>query len=56
VRAARVAPDRPHAQECIALGYRQDEMGLHITLPSPAPFTAPAYAMKLAFSGPIPEL
>ncbi|KUO16491.1 alpha-L-fucosidase [Streptomyces dysideae] len=36
--------------------HRQDENGLHITLPSTAPFSAPAYTVKLTFTGPIPEL
>jgi alpha-L-fucosidase len=34
----------------------QDASGLHITVPASAPFSAPAYAVKLTFSGPIPTL
>lgn len=34
----------------------QDGAGLHIMLPSSAPFAAPAYAVKLTFSGQIPTL
>ena len=36
--------------------HRQDEVGLHIALPREAPFTAPAYVMRLTFGGPIPGL
>jgi len=34
----------------------QDGSGLHITMPSAAPFSALAYVVKLTFSGPIPTL
>ena len=34
----------------------QDAAGLHLTLPTAAPFTAPAYVLKLTFSGQIPTL
>ncbi|GAA1812777.1 alpha-L-fucosidase [Luedemannella flava] len=34
----------------------QDGSGLRITLPSSAPFSAPAYVVKLTFSGTIPTL
>lgn len=34
----------------------QDGGGLHITLPSSAPYSAPAYVVKLTFSGTIPTL
>ncbi|MFC0533635.1 alpha-L-fucosidase [Phytohabitans kaempferiae] len=34
----------------------QDGSGLRITLPASPPFTAPAYVVKLTFSGPIPTL
>ena len=35
----------------------QDGAGLHITMPSSSPpFSAPAYVVKLSFSGPIPNL
>ena len=34
----------------------QDGAGLHITLPSAAPYGAPAYVLKLTFSGTIPAL
>ena len=35
----------------------QDGTGLHISMPSSdAPFSAPAYVVKLTFSGPIPAL
>ncbi|MFF3402906.1 alpha-L-fucosidase [Streptomyces sp. NPDC002659] len=34
----------------------QDGSGLKVALPSPAPFSAPAYVLKLTFSGPIPSL
>ena len=34
----------------------QDAAGLHLTLPAAAPFTAPAYVLKLTFSGQIPTL
>jgi alpha-L-fucosidase len=34
----------------------QDGSGLHITVPANAPFSAPAYVVKLTFSGPIPTL
>jgi len=34
----------------------QDAAGLHLTLPSVAPFTAPAYVLKLNFSGQVPTL
>ncbi|MFF9022132.1 alpha-L-fucosidase [Streptomyces eurythermus] len=38
-------------------GRTQDGSGLHIAMPSSsAPFTAPAYVVKLTFSGPIPAL
>ncbi|GAA3828695.1 alpha-L-fucosidase [Sphaerisporangium flaviroseum] len=38
-------------------GRTQDGSGLHITMPSStAPFAAPAYVVKLTFSGPIPSL
>jgi alpha-L-fucosidase len=36
--------------------HHQDEHGLHITVPRTAPFAAAAYALKLTFAGPIPEL
>ncbi|MGW5714955.1 alpha-L-fucosidase [Amycolatopsis sp. NPDC003865] len=34
----------------------QDGSGLHVRLPSAAPFSAPAYVVKLTFSGQIPAL
>ncbi|MCU7729373.1 alpha-L-fucosidase [Actinoplanes sp. KI2] len=34
----------------------QDGSGLHVTLPSAAPYSAPAYVLKLTFSGAIPAL
>ena len=34
----------------------QDGSGLHVRLPSTAPFSAPAYVVKLTFSGQIPAL
>jgi alpha-L-fucosidase len=34
----------------------QDGGGLHITLPSAAPYSAPAYVVKLTFSGSVPPL
>jgi len=34
----------------------QDGSGLHVTLPSTAPYSAPAYVLKLTFSGTIPTL
>jgi alpha-L-fucosidase len=34
----------------------QDSSGLHISLPSAAPYSAPAYVLKLTFSGTIPQL
>jgi len=34
----------------------QDGGGLHVTLPSSAPYSAPAYVLKLTFSGTIPAL
>jgi len=34
----------------------QDGSGLHVTLPSAAPYSAPAYVLKLTFSGTIPTL
>ena len=34
----------------------QDTAGLHVTLPTTAPFTAPAYVLKLTFSGQVPTL
>ncbi|WP_260478585.1 alpha-L-fucosidase [Kibdelosporangium aridum] len=34
----------------------QNGSGLHISMPSSAPFTAPAYVVKLTFSGQIPAL
>jgi alpha-L-fucosidase len=34
----------------------QDGGGLHVTLPSSAPYSAPAYVLKLTFSGAIPAL
>jgi len=37
-------------------GRSQDGGGLHVTLPSTAPYSAPAYVLKLSFSGPIPAL
>jgi alpha-L-fucosidase len=47
----------PRAGEYVPLReFRQDETGLHIDVPPAAPFAAPAYALKLTFSGPIPEL
>jgi alpha-L-fucosidase len=36
--------------------HRQDDGGLHITVPPVAPFAAPAYVLRLTFSGPIPAL
>jgi alpha-L-fucosidase len=47
----------PSAGQYIPLDeHQQDGTGLHIALQSTAPFTAPAYALKLTFSGPIPAL
>lgn len=47
----------PSAGQYIPLDdYRQDERGLHVAMPQTAPFTAPAYALRLTFSGPIPTL
>ncbi|MDD9267275.1 alpha-L-fucosidase [Paenibacillus sp. GCM10023248] len=37
-------------------GYTQDTNGLQITMPSSQPYSAPAYVVKLSFSGPIPAL
>jgi alpha-L-fucosidase len=34
----------------------QDGGGLHVTLPSAAPYSAPAYVLKLTFSGTVPPL
>ncbi|HZP52910.1 MAG TPA: alpha-L-fucosidase [Actinocrinis sp.] len=34
--------------------HRQDEAGLHVTLPPAPPFSAPAYVLKLTFEGHIP--
>jgi alpha-L-fucosidase len=34
----------------------QDGDGLHVTLPSAAPYSAPAYVLKLTFSGSVPPL
>jgi alpha-L-fucosidase len=34
----------------------QDGAGLHVTMPSAPPFSAPAYVVKLSFAGPIPPL
>lgn len=34
----------------------QDGSGLHLTMPSSAPFSAPAYVVRLTFSGTIPAL
>jgi len=36
--------------------HTQDDSGLKLTLPSSAPYSAPMYALKLAFSGQIPTL
>ncbi|MFI6074084.1 RICIN domain-containing protein [Actinoplanes sp. NPDC051343] len=36
--------------------HTQDGGGLHVTLPSAAPHSAPAYVLRLAFSGTIPQL
>jgi alpha-L-fucosidase len=36
--------------------HTQDGGGLHATLPSAAPYSAPAYVLKLTFSGTIPQL
>lgn len=48
----------PGAGACTNLPNRtQDSSGLHISMPSAgAPFTAPAYVVKLTFSGQIPAL
>ena len=35
--------------------HRQDAAGLHVTLPSTPPFSAPAYVLKLSFDGAIPS-
>ncbi|GAA0947291.1 alpha-L-fucosidase [Virgisporangium aurantiacum] len=34
----------------------QDGAGLHVTLPATTPYNAPAYVLKLSFTGPIPTL
>lgn len=45
----------PRADDRVPLtDYRQDEQGLHITVPETAPFAAPAYVFKFVFSGPVP--
>jgi alpha-L-fucosidase len=36
--------------------HSQDSGGLHLTMPSSAPYSAPAYVVKLTFSGTIPQL
>jgi alpha-L-fucosidase len=47
----------PDAGRSLPLGeHRQDESGLHISLPSSAPFRAPAYVVRLTFQGTIPDL
>ncbi|GAA5078061.1 alpha-L-fucosidase [Thermocatellispora tengchongensis] len=47
----------PKAGKYIDLPDRtQDGAGLRITLPDNAPFSAPAYVVKLTFAGPIPAL
>jgi len=47
----------PRAGEYVPLAdYRQDETGLHVTLPATPPSDAPAYVLKLTFQGAIPAL
>jgi len=36
--------------------HTQDGGGLHVTLPATVPYSAPAYVLKLSFSGPVPTL
>ncbi len=47
----------PDAGEYVPIAdHRQDESGLHISLPAAPPFSALAYVTKLTFRGTIPAL